>query len=80
MANNVFEDPRSAVLASYALCGFTHVGSVAIFVGGIAALVPERTTTLTRVAFQALVAAILACLMTACIAGIFYGQGSLLNL
>ncbi|MDD2338529.1 MAG: nucleoside transporter C-terminal domain-containing protein [Geobacteraceae bacterium] len=70
--------PRSAVIAAYALCGFAHVASMAIFVGGVAALAPERTRDLSNVAVRALVAATLACLMTACVAGTFYSGSSLL--
>lgn len=70
--------PRSAIIASYALCGFAHIASLAIFVGGIGALVPERYKDLSRVAFKALLAATLACLMTGAIAGLFYSPGSIL--
>jgi len=69
---------RSAVLISYALCGFAHVASLSIFVGGIAALVPERTRDLAAVAVRALIAATLACLLTGCIAGIFFSEKSVL--
>lgn len=79
IAGNLLESGRSAILASYALCGFAHLASVAIFVGGTAALCPERTRDLAAVAFRALVAATFTCLMTACVAGIFYGKGSLLG-
>lgn len=75
IASGVFHNGRSAVLASYALCGFAHVASIAIFVGGITALAPKQTQTLSRVALRALLAATLACLMTAAIAGVFYGLG-----
>ena len=78
IANGVLHHGRSAVLASYALCGFAHIPSIAIFVGGIAALAPKQTETLARVAFRALAAATLACLMTAAVAGVFYGKGILL--
>jgi len=78
IAEGTFSDGRSAVLASYALCGFAHVASIAIFVGGIAALAPGQTETLAKVALRALAAATLACLMTAAVAGTFYGYGSLL--
>ena len=71
-------DPRSAFLATYALCGFAHVASLAIFVGGIAALVPGRTADLSAVGPRALLAATLACLMTASIAGTFFSGGSIL--
>lgn len=70
--------PRSAVIAAYALCGFAHVASMAIFVGGVAALAPGRTSDLSGVAVRALVAATLACLMTACVAGTFSTGNSLL--
>jgi CNT family concentrative nucleoside transporter len=70
--------PRSAIIASYSLCGFAHIASLAIFVGGIGALVPERYKDLSRVAFKALLAATLACLMTGAIAGLFYSPGSIL--
>ena len=64
-------DPRSAVIMSYALCGFAHIASVAIFVGGTAALVPSRRDDLAGLGMKALLAATLATLMTGCIAGIF---------
>ncbi len=62
---------RSAVMAAYALCGFAHVASLAIFTGGAAALAPSRAGVLARVGPRALVAATLACLMTACVAGVW---------
>jgi concentrative nucleoside transporter, CNT family len=72
------KEPRSAVLAAYALCGFAHIASLAIFVGGTAALVPKRTKDLSEVGFRALIAATLACLMTAAVAGAFFTGGSVL--
>jgi CNT family concentrative nucleoside transporter len=78
MQQGALHDPRSAFLAAYALCGFAHVASLAIFVGGIAALVPSRTADLSALGFRALLAATLACLMTAAVAGTFYTQGSIL--
>jgi CNT family concentrative nucleoside transporter len=69
---------RSAVMAAYALCGFAHIPSVAIFVGGISMLAPNQTRTLSQLALRALAAATLACLMTAAVAGVFYtGQAPL---
>ena len=72
------EHGRSVVVAAYALCGFAHVASMAIFVGGVAALVPQRKKEIASVGFIALIAATLACLMTACIAGIFFTESSIL--
>jgi CNT family concentrative nucleoside transporter len=80
MKEGVIADPRSPVLAAYALCGFAHVASMAIFVGGAAALAPSRKRDIASVGFRALVAATLACLMTACIAGVFFmGKSALLG-
>jgi len=78
MASGELVHPRSSIIASYALCGFAHIASLAIFVGGIGALVPERIKDLSRVGFRALLAATLACLMTGAIAGTFFTQGSIL--
>ncbi|MCK4337598.1 MAG: nucleoside transporter, partial [Candidatus Aminicenantes bacterium] len=49
--------PRSAIIASYALCGFAHIASLAIFVGGVGALAPTRLKDLSRMGFRALLAA-----------------------
>lgn len=78
MAKGELLNPRSAIIASYALCGFAHIASLAIFVGGIGALVPSRLKDLSRLGFRALLAATLACLMTGAVAGTFYSQGSIL--
>jgi CNT family concentrative nucleoside transporter len=80
MKEGVITDPRSPVIAAYALCGFAHIASMAIFVGGAAALAPSRKRDIAAVGFRALVAATLACLMTACIAGAFFaGKSALLG-
>jgi len=78
LATQALHSPRSAVLATYALCGFAHVASLAIFVGGIAALVPQRIKDISELGFRALLAATLACLMTAAVAGTFFTKGSIL--
>ena len=78
LSTNTLKDPRSAVIATYALTGFAHIPSLAIFIGGIAALAPGRAPDLSRIGFRALVAATLACLMTAAVAGMFYSPGSIL--
>ncbi len=78
MSENLLKHPRSAVIATYALCGFAHVASMAIFVGGIAAVAPGKRQILAKVGFRALIASTLACLMTATVAGTFFISGSLL--
>ncbi|MGC1479043.1 MAG: nucleoside transporter C-terminal domain-containing protein [Chthoniobacterales bacterium] len=64
---------RSMVIAVYALCGFAHVPSLGIFVGGLTALAPERATEIGSVALRCLIAATLACLLTGTIAGLVCG-------
>ena len=72
---------RSAVIASYALCGFAHVGSIAIFVGGFGALAPGRMGEWSRLGFKALWAATLATMLTGCVAGLFaHGGATLLGI
>ena len=61
--------PRSVQIATYALCGFANIGSIAIQIGGIAALVPERRGELARMGLKAMVGGLLACYCTACVAG-----------
>lgn len=78
LSAGALKNPRSAVLATYALCGFAHIASLAIFVGGTAALVPKRTKDISQIGFRALIAATLACLMTAAVAGTFITEGSIL--
>jgi CNT family concentrative nucleoside transporter len=80
ISNGTVSDGRTVVILSYALCGFAHVASVAIFVGGTAALAPKRRDDLAALGWRALVAATLATLMTGCVAGILStGEGILLG-
>ena len=78
IAANGIQNPRSIVVATYALCGFAHVASLAIFIGGISTLAPKRIKDLSELGFRALLGATLACLMTACVAGMFFTKGSIL--
>ena len=78
--NTLHYPVRSAVITTYALCGFAHLASMAIFAGGISAIAPDKTHAIAKVAFRALLAATLACLLTACVAGTFFteAKGSIL--
>lgn len=76
--NSAIVYPRSAVIASYALCGFAHIASMAIFIGGFSALAPDRSKDLSKVAVRALVAATLTTLLTASVAGTFFMNNTLL--
>ena len=61
---------RSAIIASYALCGFANVGSIGIQLGGIGAMAPERKGDLSNLVFKAMIGGALASWLTASIAGI----------
>lgn len=63
-------DPRSFTIATYALCGFANFGSIAIQIGGIGALVPERRKDLARLGVRSMIAGLLACYLTATVIGL----------
>ncbi len=60
---------RSVTIATYALCGFANFGSVAILVGGLGMIDPDRKSLYAQYGLRALVAGTLAAFMTACYAG-----------
>jgi CNT family concentrative nucleoside transporter len=62
-------DPRSFIIATYALCGFANFSSIAIQIGGIGALAPNRKSDLARLGLKAVAAGTMANFMSACIAG-----------
>ncbi len=61
---------RSTTIATYALCGFSNFSSIAIQIGGIGSIAPERKSDLARLGLRAMIAGSLACFQTATIAGI----------
>jgi len=61
---------KARLISTFALCGFANFSSIAIQVGGIGALVPERRGDLARLGFRAMLAGTLANFISACIAGI----------
>ncbi|HEY3937389.1 MAG TPA: nucleoside transporter C-terminal domain-containing protein [Bryobacteraceae bacterium] len=62
--------PRSFVIATFALCGFANLSSIAIQIGGIGGLAPSRKSDLARLGLKAMIVGTLANFMSACIAGI----------
>jgi CNT family concentrative nucleoside transporter len=64
---------RSAVIASYGLCGFANFASIGIQLGGIGGLAPSRMGDLAELGLRAMVAGSLACFMTGCVAGVLIG-------
>jgi CNT family concentrative nucleoside transporter len=63
-------DPRSKIIATYALCGFANFSSIAIQIGGIGSLAPSRRGDLARLGLRAMLAGTLANFLTATIAGV----------
>lgn len=61
---------RAVTITTYALCGFANFSSIAIQLGGIGGLAPNRRQDLAKLGMKSLIAGTLACFMTACIAGI----------
>ena len=61
---------RTAIIASYALCGFANFASIGIQLGGIGGIAPERRKDLAALALKAMLGGTLASWMTASIAGI----------
>jgi CNT family concentrative nucleoside transporter len=62
--------PQSQLIATYALCGFANFSSIAIQIGGIGGLAPNRRADLARLGFRAVLGGSLATFMTATIAGV----------
>ena len=62
--------PRSAMIASYALCGFANFGSLAILLGGLGGMAPERRPDIAQLGLRSIVSGSLTTFMNACIAGV----------
>jgi CNT family concentrative nucleoside transporter len=65
--------PRAETIATYALCGFANLPSIAIQIGGLSAMAPSRRSDFAKIGLRAMVAGALACWMTGAIAGVFLG-------
>jgi CNT family concentrative nucleoside transporter len=67
--------PRTVMIASFALCGFANFSSVAIQIGGLGAMAPERRGDLARLGVRAMFGGAIATCMTACVAGVLASEG-----
>lgn len=65
--------PKAIIISTYALCGFANFSSIAIQIGGIGGMAPSRQGDLSKLGLRALIAATLATMMTATIAGALFG-------
>ena len=63
--------PGTQAIVTFALCGFANLSSIAILLGGIGSMAPSRRHDIARLGMRAMLAATLANLMSAAIAGIF---------
>jgi CNT family concentrative nucleoside transporter len=63
---------KSIIISTYALCGFANFSSIAIQIGGIGGMAPGRQADLSKLGLRALMAATLATMMTATIAGAIF--------
>jgi CNT family concentrative nucleoside transporter len=61
---------RSAVIASYGLCGFANFGSLAILIGGMGGMAPSRRGEIAALGMRSILAGTLASAMTGCVAGL----------
>ena len=71
MIDNNLLSEKSILISTYALCGFANFSSIAIQIGGIGSMAPNRQEDISKLGLKALVAATLATLLTANIAGVF---------
>lgn len=62
--------PESVVIASYALCGFANFGSLAILIGGLGGIAPDRRSDIARDGLRAVLAGSIASFLTGAIAGL----------
>ena len=71
-AHNLIREPKSLLIATYALCGFANFASIGIQIGGISQLAPNQRRNLTELGVKALIGGTIACLMCGCIAGALF--------
>lgn len=67
--SSIILSKRAEVIATYALCGFSNLSSIAIQLGGLGSMAPSRKHDLAKLGIRALVGGSLACFMTATVAG-----------
>jgi CNT family concentrative nucleoside transporter len=63
---------KSIIISTYALCGFANFSSIAIQIGGIGGMAPDRQSDLSRLGIKALLGASLATMMSGTIAGALF--------
>jgi concentrative nucleoside transporter, CNT family len=66
--------PRTQMLMTYALCGFSNFASIGIQIAGLGGMAPNRQSDIARLGLRAMIAGMLATCMTACVAGVLKNQ------
>lgn len=61
---------HSQAIITFALCGFANISTMAVLIGGLGSLVPERRSFISQYGFRAIGAGVLANLMSAALAGV----------
>ncbi len=61
--------PRTVIILTYALSGFSNFSSIGVQIGGISALASNRRSDLAKLGFKAMLGGVIVCCMTGCIAG-----------
>lgn len=68
---------HTQVIVTFALCGFANLSSIAMMLGGLGSLAPERRSDIARLGLRAIVAGTLASLMSGTLAGLFFALQAL---
>jgi len=68
--------PYSQLVVTFALCGFSNLASIAILLGGLGAVIPERRKDIARLGLKAVIGGTLVNLMNAALAGLFFSLGA----
>ncbi|KGR83475.1 NupC/NupG family nucleoside CNT transporter [Lysinibacillus odysseyi] len=62
---------KTAIIISFALCGFANLSSMGILIGGLGSMAPDKRSVIAKLAFKSVLAGTLASLLSAAIAGMF---------
>ncbi|MGQ0286738.1 NupC/NupG family nucleoside CNT transporter [Pasteurellaceae bacterium 22721_9_1] len=66
---------KTVAIISFALCGFANLGSIAVLIGGLGGMAPNRRSDIARLGIRAVIAGSMSNLMSGAIAGLFIGIG-----
>lgn len=70
----IVKKEKSILVATYAICGFSNFGSIAIQMATLSSLAPHKSKIFSSIAFKSMIAGNIACFMTACVASFLHKQ------